>query len=48
MAQFDSNGLCDLAIDGGHGDQDCPSDELMAIVADLWPAKYPRPSCLEE
>lgn len=31
---FDRNGLCDLTIDGGRGDQDCPGDELSAIVAD--------------
>lgn len=32
--EFDSNGLLDLSIDGGAGDQDCPGNELSAIVAD--------------
>lgn len=36
VAVFEPNGdLVDLAIDGGRGDQDCPSDELGAIVSDL-------------
>ena len=32
--EFDRNGLFDLSIDGWRGDQDCPGDELSAIVAD--------------
>ena len=32
---FDSGGLVDLQVDGGKGDQDCPVDELNAIVADF-------------
>lgn len=35
FAEFDSNGLCDLAIDGGRGDQDCPADEFNALLADF-------------
>ena len=35
FAEFDRHGdLVDLSIDGGRGDQDCPSGELNAIVAD--------------
>ena len=33
----DSNGLCDLAINGGRGDQDCDGGELDAIVTDHLP-----------
>ena len=33
-ASFDSDGLADLTIDGGRGDQECPSDELSACIAD--------------
>jgi hypothetical protein len=33
-AEFDSNGLCDLLINSGRGDQDCPNDEFSAIVSD--------------
>lgn len=32
FVQFDSNGLCDLSIDGNDGD--CDNTELSAIVAD--------------
>lgn len=32
VVQFDRNGLLDLTINGGKGDQDCPADELSAIV----------------
>ena len=35
----DSNGLCDLTIDGKY-DQDCSGNELSAIVADHLPASY--------
>lgn len=36
FAEFTENGdLVDLAIDGGRGDQDCPSDELNAITSDF-------------
>ena len=38
--EVDSNGLCDLAIDGGRGDQDCPSEELNALVSDHLPAAF--------
>lgn len=34
FAAFDRNGLCDLAIDGGRGNQDCDGHELSAICAD--------------
>lgn len=35
FAEFASNGdLIDIAINGGKGDQDCPSDELTAIIED--------------
>lgn len=35
VAEFDSNGLCGLSINGGRGEQDCPADELNAIVEDF-------------
>ena len=36
FAEFGCMGdLVDLSIDGGKGDQDCPSDELNAIMDDL-------------
>jgi hypothetical protein len=41
VAVFDSNGLADLAIDGGHGDQDCPADELSACCADHLSRRLP-------
>lgn len=34
FAAFDTNGLCDLTVDGRDA-HDVPSDELSAIVADL-------------
>jgi hypothetical protein len=42
FVEFDSNGLCDLAIDG-LSDRDCNSNELTAIVADSvkLPAGHP-------
>ena len=40
VVQFDSNGLCDLAIDGRDGDCDCT--ELSAIVADFMRGKLPK------
>ena len=33
----DSNGLCDLSIDGGRGEQDIDGSELAAIVRDFLP-----------
>ncbi len=39
VVAVDSNGLCDLSINGGRGDQDCPGDELEAIIADHLPAR---------
>ena len=33
-AEFDSNGLCDLSINGKYPGN-CPSDELSAICSDL-------------
>ena len=41
FAGFDSNGLCDVAIDGGRGDQDCDSAEFNACVADHLAGKLP-------
>ena len=45
FAAFDRNGLCDLSIDGGRGEQDAPGDELSAICADylapLVPVDHP-------
>lgn len=35
VAVFDSNGLCDLSLDGGRGEQDCDSWELSAMCADF-------------
>lgn len=44
FAEFDSRGdLVDLSIDGGRGDQDCPSHELDAIVADYLGDEHPVP-----
>ena len=34
FAQFDRNGLCELAIDGGRGDQDCDGTEFGACISD--------------
>ena len=52
FAAFDSNGLCDLSIDGGRGDQDCDGHEFNAIVADLVgpkvPADHPCKWCFEQ
>lgn len=42
FAEFEPNGdLVDLSIDGGNGDQDCPADELNAIIDDLVWSKKP-------
>jgi len=41
FAQFDSNGLCDLAIDGGRGEQNCDSAEFNACIADHLAGKLP-------
>ena len=35
VACFDTDGLCDLSINGGRGDQDAPCDELSAMMADF-------------
>jgi len=42
VAQFDADGLWDLDIDGGRGDQDCPSDELSACIADYLADRLPK------
>ena len=42
FAEFDRNGLLDLSIDGGRGDQDCDSDELNAITSDYLAARLPE------
>jgi hypothetical protein len=42
FAEFDSNGLLDLSIDGGRGDQDCDGNELSTICADHLRAKLPK------
>jgi hypothetical protein len=34
LVKVDRYGLLDLQVDGGRGDQDCPADELNAIVVD--------------
>lgn len=41
FVQFDSNGLCDMAIDGKDG-IDCDGTELSAIVADHMRNKLPK------
>ena len=41
FAQFDRNGLCDLAIDGGRGEQDCDANELSALCADHLVGRVP-------
>lgn len=41
FAEFDSNGLLDLAIDG-HSDADCDAHELSALCADLLAPKLPE------
>jgi hypothetical protein len=38
----DRNGLCDIAIDGGRGDQECDGTELDAIVGDYLPENLRR------
>lgn len=36
FVKFDANGdLVDLIVNGGRGDQDCPSDELNAMTEDF-------------
>ena len=35
LAIFDGGGLCDLAINNGRGNQDCPADEFNAITSDF-------------
>lgn len=39
FVEYDSNGLCDLAIDGRYGD--CDANELNAIVSDHLRGKLP-------
>ena len=34
FAAFDTNGIVELEIDGGHGDQDVDHDELYACLSD--------------
>jgi hypothetical protein len=41
FAEFDSNGLCDLAIDG-KSDEDCDANEFNAITSDHLASKLPR------
>ena len=36
----DDNGLCDISIDGGRGEQDVDGNELDAIVSDHLPQKF--------
>lgn len=40
-ATFDRNGLSDMAIEGGTGDQDCPADEFNACIVDHLKSKLP-------
>lgn len=42
VACFDRNGLCDLSIDGGRGDQDVDGNELSALCADMLAARLPK------
>ena len=42
FAEFATNGdLIDLAIDGGRGEQDCPSNEFNAICTDHIATHFP-------
>ena len=41
FVEYDSNGLCDLMIDGRSG-SDCSSTELGAIVSDFMAGKLPE------
>ena len=45
FAGFDTNGLCELRIDGGRGEQDVDATELSALCSDLLaphlPADHP-------
>jgi hypothetical protein len=41
FAQLDAHGLVDFTVDNGRGDQDCPSAEFNAIVADALRSKLP-------
>jgi hypothetical protein len=34
FAEFDRHGLVDIIVNGGRGDQECPSDEFNAIAYD--------------
>lgn len=40
FVEFDSNGLCDLAIDGSN-ETDCDNTELTAIVSDFMRGELP-------
>jgi hypothetical protein len=42
FAQFDSDGLCDIAVNGGRGDQDVPGNEFNAITADYLRNRLPK------
>jgi hypothetical protein len=52
VVRVDIDGLYGIDIDGGRGDQDCPADELAAIVVDhlpadlrhLWPCRDNAPA----
>ena len=42
FAAFDTNGLCDLSIDGGKGEQDIDATEFNAIVSDHLAKRLPK------
>ena len=42
FAAFDENGLYDVAVNGGRGEQDCPGDEFNAITADFIKTRLPK------
>ncbi len=42
FAEFDRNGLVDMQIDSGRGDQDCPADEFNALTSDFLRDKLPK------
>jgi hypothetical protein len=41
FVEYDRNGLFDLLIDSGRGEQDCPGHELDAMVSDHLAGKLP-------
>lgn len=48
FAEFDARGdLVDMYVDGGRGNQDCPSDEFDAIVSDFIGSAHPKPEAGE-